>query len=209
MRDPALCLLLGHAALLPPIGLPPAGLPRRSTRAAPARTAPSRISCASDSSVDAPTANAWTVRVARPSERSAVASLRVEVFTPELTSPYHRHQQARVFEETMAGKITLVALRARAPEVARVGPPVVIGGSADLVIVPEVGLEGSPAAYVTNVCVRPQIQRAGIGSLLMREAEVRRDMRRDVCAEVSRSNPTSRVRDERPTQCARGREWMR
>ncbi len=173
--------LLGHAALLPPTGLLPAGLPQQSTQAAPTRTLPSRIlGCASDSSADAPTANAWTVRVARPSERSAVASLRVEVFTPELVSPYHRHQQARVFEETMSGKITLVALCARAPEVARVGPPVVIGGSADLVIVPDVGSEGSPAAYVTNVCVRPQIQRAGIGSLLMREAEVCRDMRRDM-----------------------------
>ena len=173
--------LLGHAALLPPTGLLPAGLPQQSTQAAPTRTLPSRIlGCASDSSADAPTANAWTVRVAQPSERSAVASLRVEVFTPELVSPYHRHQQARVFEETMSGKITLVALRARAPEVARVGPPMVIGGSADLVIVPDVGSEGSPAAYVTNVCVRPQIQRAGIGSLLMREAEVRRDMRRDM-----------------------------
>lgn len=106
------------------------------------------------------------VRGLQPTDVADVCSLRVDIFSPHLTSTYSKYLQARLFADAMANKTAvLVAERPDASGASRVV------GSADMLVVPLP--DAAAACYVTNVCVDAAVRRAGIARSLMDEVEVR------------------------------------
>jgi ribosomal protein S18 acetylase RimI-like enzyme len=108
-------------------------------------------------------------RQATTVEHRAIGAMRTAIFCPGMTALGSQYLQTRVFTEAMAKKAAVLVAVAPADDGA-------ILGCADLHLEDVRALGGAAAGgesvgYVTNVCVRPEARRRGIGRGLMSLAE--------------------------------------
>ena len=106
-------------------------------------------------------------RIAQSSDLTAIAQLRVKVFSPHLTSTYSLYQQEKQYGDAAAEKTRVLV--AADPENGS------IVGAADMqlhaaVVTGEAQAEA--VCYVSGVCVDPDRRRLGIGRQLMAEADL-------------------------------------